>query len=192
LPYRQPATGLSGSAKRSRQSLPRPAAQYSLIYDLPDRELLDLAYIFDVPSQGVSDEIGDALTAGAQRWISCHPRSRFTYCDLSDRVILVNTRPHFNWRTLCIDDPIQLAVFQLLDQPVSIQSLERTLASRSELPSVTANQLTDLIRGWRCLGIVFEDSGQFIQVASEAVNQELLQVRSTSFALAGIPATADA
>jgi hypothetical protein len=55
----------------------RPAPQYMLIYDLPERELFDLAYLFKAPDQGVGDEIGDALTAMAREWDDCHPRCRF-------------------------------------------------------------------------------------------------------------------
>jgi ribosomal peptide maturation radical SAM protein 1 len=170
----------------------RPAAQYYMNYNIAEPELFDLAYIFDAPQRGVSDEVGGAINAAVRQWLDCHRRSRFTYCDLSDRVVLVNTRPHFDWRTLCIDDPVQLAAFRLLDQPVSIRSLQRSVASRPELPAVTADYIAELMRHWRELGIVFEDSGQFIQVASEAANQELLRLRSTSFALAGTLAAAPA
>jgi ribosomal peptide maturation radical SAM protein 1 len=158
----------------------RPAAHFALIYDLPEKELFDLVYLFDAPGMGVGDEIGAALTSAAQEWAQCHVTSRFTYCDLPDRVVLVNTRPHFDWRTICLEDPVDLAVFRLLDQPRTVASLERRLRDRADLRTVTRTEIADLMQRWRGLGILFEDCGRFVQVASEATNDELLHVRSTA------------
>ena len=39
----------------------KPAKMYSIIYDLPESELKDLAYVFDAPALGVTDAIGREL-----------------------------------------------------------------------------------------------------------------------------------
>lgn len=147
----------------------RPDPQYSLIYDLPESELNDLAYLFSAPPQGIGKQTASVLDAAIDDWKRAYPHSRLTYCDLGHSITLVSDRPGFQWSVLLLEDPLELAAFRLLDQPHNLPSLARKL-------SVGEPLLQQLLDKWRNLGVVFTESGTYIQVAPEARNQAVLHI----------------
>lgn len=149
----------------------RPAPQYQLIYDLPESELMDLAYLFDVRPQGIGEQVETQLAEAVDEWQREYPRSRLTFHDLGDEIILVSRRRHFDWHVLRLTVPHEIATFRLLDQPHTIGSV----AQRTSRPEP---EVTQLLRRWRELGLVFEDGGQFIHVAPRPMNQGLLRIDS--------------
>jgi ribosomal peptide maturation radical SAM protein 1 len=151
----------------------RPDPQYGVTYDLPARELRDLAYLFAASPLGVDEGVVDRLREASRDWKSHYlGGSRLTYLDLGDEIMLVNSRPHFSWHAMIVREPAEMDIFRLLDQPHSVNYLVRKLAR----PAVTQPVVSDLLSRWQELGLVFTDGGQFIQVASIATNQELLRV----------------
>lgn len=147
----------------------RPAAQYRLNYDLPESELMDLAYIFDTPIQGIDETLAETLDRAVTHWQHEYARSRLTHHDLGDEIVLVSQRRHYDWHVLRLTDPMQVAAFRQLDQPHSVASLARRLDEPQ-------SQVAALLAHWRELGIVFADADQFIQIAPRAMNQELIRI----------------
>jgi ribosomal peptide maturation radical SAM protein 1 len=164
----------------------KPAKMYSIIYDLPESELKDLAYVFDAPALGVTDEIGRELDRTIAQWRRAYyeRRARLTYADIGDSIVLVSDRDGYPWHTHVIDDKDEAAIFGLLSQPRSFESLEQytseSLGGRVDLPG--------LLDRWRELGIIFHDGGQMIHVAVEAHNQELTRVSAPGIASRAIAA----
>jgi ribosomal peptide maturation radical SAM protein 1 len=146
-----------------------PAEHYSVTYDLPESELLDLAYLFAAEPQGISETEVLRLREATSEWEALYPHSRLTHCDLGDRIVLTNTRRGFDWRVHCVEEPFERAVFELLDQPHSI----RALAAKT---STQDTDVAELMDRWLNLGLVFTENGQFVQVAPAATNQELLRI----------------
>lgn len=152
----------------------RPSQMYRVIYDLPERELHDLAYVFEAPDLGVTDEIAQGLERAIAQWRHAYyeRRSRLTFSDSGDSVVLVSDRADYAWRTFVIDDRDEATIFRRLSQPRSYESLmqyaQTSLAGRVNLPK--------LLERWRDLGLIFSDGGQMIHVAAEARNQELTRV----------------
>jgi ribosomal peptide maturation radical SAM protein 1 len=149
-----------------------PAPQYALNYDLPEAELLDLAYLFSVPARGVDESVGDLLRAAADRWQREYPHSRLSHVDLGEEVVLVSRRRDFDWTVLRLTDPVQVAVFRLLDQPHTVSSLARKLAD----PAAGEAALAQLLAEWVRLGIVFTETDHYVQLAPPATNHELLRI----------------
>ncbi|PTA47534.1 RiPP maturation radical SAM C-methyltransferase [Micromonospora sp. RP3T] len=147
----------------------RPAAQYLLNYDLPESELMNLAYIFDVPQRGIGTDLAARLDAAVTEWQDEYARSRLTHLDLGHEIVLVSRRRHFDWHVVRLTDAGEVAAFRLLDQPHSLGSLARRL-SRPE------PELAALLERWRELGVVFTDGGQFVHVAPRSMNQHLLRI----------------
>lgn len=159
----------------------RAAPHYRVSYDLPDRELQDLAYLFSAAAQGVGGEVAARLDDEMRRWKKAYyGGSRLTHCDLGTEIILVSTRPSFDWRVLALRDPVEVAVFRLLDQPHTAAAAIRKLAGLE----VSAPMLADLLARWQAIGLVFAENNQFIHVACAATNQELQRLNMTRFALA--------
>jgi ribosomal peptide maturation radical SAM protein 1 len=151
-----------------------PAAHYRHIYDLPEAELTDLVYVFDSPKRGIDSHCLDRLRRAVAEWKDAYVRSRLTHCDLGDHIVLVDTRPGFTWHVLDLDDPLEVTVFRLLDQPRKAEVLARAAADAH--PGVTLSQIADLLARWQALGLVFAEGGQFVQVAPAVANQDLMRL----------------
>ncbi|MFI9585980.1 RiPP maturation radical SAM C-methyltransferase [Streptomyces sp. NPDC052236] len=147
----------------------RPAFQYRETYRLPEGELADLAYVFTAPLRGIGTDLGDALTEAVGTWRERYPDSRLTYQDTGDRIVLVNTRPAYDWRVIELTDPVELALFRLLDRPRSAAALA------ARIPGGAA-AVTPLIRRWSDLGLLFHDHGSCLHAAVESDNQLLMRV----------------
>jgi ribosomal peptide maturation radical SAM protein 1 len=161
----------------------RPHPQYSLIYDLPEAELFDLGYLFEAPSRGIEAAVADRLAAAVAEWESVYSSSRLTQSDRGDHIALVNRRPAFDWTTLRVDDPVEMAALRLLDRPHQPAALARKLAVLE--PAVTEGDVVELLGRWRELGLIFADGGQVVLTAVSATNQKLRQVNR----VAGDPVT---
>ncbi|ROO52450.1 ribosomal peptide maturation radical SAM protein 1 [Micromonospora sp. Llam0] len=147
----------------------RPAAQYRLIYDLPESELMDLAYIFDTPTQGIDEDLAETLDRAVTGWQHEYARSRLTHHDLGTEIVLVSERRQFDWHVLRLTDPTEIAAFRQLDQPHSVASLARRISASEEA-------VATLLARWSDLGLLFSDADQFIQIAPQAMNQDLLRI----------------
>lgn len=160
----------------------RPAKQYRFIYDLPEAEMFDLAYIFEVPPRGIADDVVERLNAAIVAWQHAYAGSRLTHCDLSDRIVLVSRRRAFDWTVLELTDPGEAALFRLLDQPHTVAAAARKLrAGAGDRAPASPDgpgegRVREILRHWRGLGLVYEDGGQYVHVASASVNQELLRL----------------
>ncbi|MFV8133092.1 RiPP maturation radical SAM C-methyltransferase [Streptomyces syringium] len=152
----------------------RPAEPYRITYDLPEAEMFDLAYVFDVPPRGVGEDVVRRLNDALIAWKGAYAASRLTHCDLGERILLVSRRRGFDWRTLELTDPVEVALFRLLDQPHTLVAAARKL--REEHPGSDAGTIGATLRRWRELGLVFADGGQYVHVAPPAVNEELLRL----------------
>ncbi|MER5771865.1 RiPP maturation radical SAM C-methyltransferase [Streptomyces sp. NPDC001985] len=155
--------------------IPRPAAHYRYVYDLPEAELADLVYIFDSPRRGITPSCVDRLRRAVDAWADGYVRSRLTHCDLGEHIVLVDTRPGFDWRVLDLTDPVEVTVFRLLDTPRSPDALLRGAAAGHG--GVTRARIDELLARWRELGLVFAEGGHAVHVVPASANQDLMRVR---------------
>lgn len=155
----------------------RPHRQYLINYDLPEAELMDLAYVFSVPDQGIDEQVADLLLAAATRWQQEYATSRLSHTVLGEEILLVSRRAGFDWTTHRLTDPAQVATFRLLDLPHTLPALSRKLAEAGyELPVPTLDRL---MADWVALGVVFTESGHYVHVAPESRNQHLMRIDMT-------------
>jgi len=152
----------------------RPDPQYKMIYDLPESELFDLAYLFDVPPRGIGEDVAGELAAAVDRWTDVYQGSRLTCADRGDHVELVSRRPDFDWGTLIVDDPFELTALRLLDRPHAPAALLRKLADK--FPGLGEDAVSALLGRWRELGLVYTDGGQHVLTAPLANNQALIRI----------------
>ncbi|OIJ69153.1 RiPP maturation radical SAM C-methyltransferase [Streptomyces mangrovisoli] len=161
--FKRPELGFTGL---------RPEEHYRFTYDLPEAELHDLAYVFEAPERGITEETVTRLNDALAAWKKQHVDARLTHTDLGDRIVLVSDRRAFDWRTTELTGPLELAAFRLLDQPHTPAALLRKLGGEG----ATEEAVQELLRTWLELGVVFTDGGQYVHVAPAAVNQSLLRL----------------
>ncbi|WP_043687323.1 RiPP maturation radical SAM C-methyltransferase [Streptomyces xylophagus] len=148
----------------------KPDAQYRRNYNLPESEMLDLGYLFTAPHRGIDETTSDVLKAAGERWQAEHVHSRLSGVDLDDRIVLVSRRKDFDWTTMTLQDPFEVAVFRLLDQPHSVPALLHKLGGEA-----SSTKLEALLSDWSRLGLVFTDDEHWVHIVPTATNQELLR-----------------
>lgn len=149
----------------------RPHRQYAMIYDLPETDLLDIAYLFDTPEKGIGADVRQALFAALDAWEEQHSGSILTWEDDGDAVVLTNTRPDFDWDRIELRTPAEVAAFHILDQPRSRPALRAALERKGTPADVDA-----LLDQWRELGLIFTDEDRHIHVATTVENQRLCRI----------------
>ncbi|UWE11356.1 RiPP maturation radical SAM C-methyltransferase [Actinacidiphila bryophytorum] len=156
----------------------RPHRQYSLIYDLPDTELADLAYLFETPDRGIDGKLAKELDQALREWGGNHVRSRLSYTDLGDRIELSNSRPGFAWRSMTLADPVEVELFRALHNPRSLEQLERRAVSGGG--GWDTGRVETLLADWRRAGLIFVEADRAVQVATEDENQLMCRIRRES------------
>jgi len=151
----------------------RPHRQYAMIYDLPEAELLDIAYLFDTPKQGIGEDVEEALFTALGAWEEQHHVSTLTHEDDGDTIVLTNTRPDFDWDRIELRTPAEAAAFRVLDQPRSRPALRTALERKGVTADVDA-----LLDEWGRLGLIFSDEDRHIHVATTVENQRLCRIAS--------------
>lgn len=154
-----------------------PDRQYSIIYDLPERQLYDLAYLFDYEPCGIDRQQAQLLGEHIDRWRTRHAGSTLTYRDLGEHIELENTRPGFDWQTVDLIAPEAAQLFRELDQPRTVGSLRRSLSASHIVPEDHCEQtVRALLDEWTDLGLLFTDDGRYVHVATSADNQWLCRL----------------
>ncbi|MFJ7249396.1 RiPP maturation radical SAM C-methyltransferase [Kitasatospora sp. NPDC098652] len=151
-------------------AITRPALQYRATYHLPESELNELAYVFSAPPRGIGGDLAERLSAAVDTWLARFPDSRLSYRDAGARIVLVNTRPGYDWRAVELTDPVELAVFRLLDRPRSAAALA------AKVPGGAA-AVGPVLEHFTALGLLFHDGDGYLQVAVESDNQVLMRMR---------------
>ncbi|MFG2862199.1 RiPP maturation radical SAM C-methyltransferase [Streptomyces sioyaensis] len=148
------------------------APQYGLTYDLPEKELFDIAYIFKATHQGIGNDTAWKLRAAMGEWRDARWRSQLSYFETAEGITLTNTRPGFDWDVIQLTTDVELALFQLLDQPRTLEYLERQCSKRFGQSDVSS-----VIDRWMELGLLFTDDGRMIHVVTKDRNQRFMQIR---------------
>ncbi|AJC56911.1 radical SAM domain-containing protein [Streptomyces sp. 769] len=148
------------------------APQYGLTYDLPEQELFGIAYIFKATHQGIGNDMAWKLRAAMDTWRDGHRHSQLSYFETEESITLTNTRPGFDWHVIQLTTDVEIALFQLLDQPRSLPYLERECAKRLGQTDVGA-----VIDRWMEPGLLFTDDGRLIHVVTKDRNQRFMQIR---------------
>jgi hypothetical protein len=134
----------------------KPARQYVITYDLPLAQLGELAYVFDAAPRGIGGTMAERLTLAVREWQRNYGSSRLCFYDTGDEIVLVNSRPAFDWTVLRLTDPAELSTFRTLTQPTSLRRIDAALARR-----------------WRELGLLFAEGGRVIHVATRGADEDL-------------------
>jgi magnesium-protoporphyrin IX monomethyl ester (oxidative) cyclase len=156
----------------------RPHWQYSMIYDLPEPRLRQLAYLFETSHRGIDKPLARQFEQGLTDWYRNRHDSALSYRDRGDVIELANTRPGFDWREIELPTPAAVQLFRELGQPRTAASLCASLRGTGAVPADRCEPVVrDLLAEWTGLGLVFTDDGRFVHVATSAENQWLCRVR---------------
>jgi ribosomal peptide maturation radical SAM protein 1 len=145
----------------------RPSPMYDHVYDLPERELEDLAYQFAAPARGIDATVADALRAAIDRWKRDHDTSTLTWRPVDGGIAIDDARRGRPRREYVLHDPVQARAYQLLERPRAVAGLARAL--RAEGLAAGEDELREWLDELRGAGLVFEDGGRAVALATGRV-----------------------
>lgn len=148
-----------------------PRDYYALVFDLPEAELSDIAYIFHSETRGIRGAVEEDLREAIAEWRMEYSHSRFVHWDLGDRIALRSERIGIPWSDKEITDPREVRLYRLLDSPKGVDGLTRH--TRGEW---VAEELATVLNEWADDGILFCEGPRFVAIAGESTNSELLKV----------------
>jgi ribosomal peptide maturation radical SAM protein 1 len=155
--YNQPGLGF-----RTRVA----ASHYAHIYNLPQSELDDIAYVFDAPPAGIGEDLAESLKTEVNRWRSSYANSSLIMWQAGEK-IFVEDRRYGADKIQYLVHPYEVAAFRALLRPRSIGGLARHLKERGHSAS------RETLSSWLCelkqMGWVFEDADRYVALPTEAV-----------------------
>jgi ribosomal peptide maturation radical SAM protein 1 len=161
----------------------RPAECYRIIYDLPERELNDLVYVFDSPPQGVGDSILGRLRELAYQWQEAYnANSTLTWIDKETCIDIEDNRVGWSFGAYRISDPIYCALMRVLERPmppVACLNHITTQCHQTDLHDITA-RLSELKKR----GLVFFDGSHYVRLCTERAPY---RIRPTATGARSIP-----
>jgi ribosomal peptide maturation radical SAM protein 1 len=140
---------------------------YRHVYDLDEADLYDMVYVFDTPPRGLTDDEAHELSRLVALWRERYPDSALVRQYDGDSIVLADRRVGWPAAEYRIDAPELCAAYRALEHGRSVPGLRRQLeADGIRLAEDTlAHWLADLAAS----GLVFEESGQWITLATALV-----------------------
>jgi ribosomal peptide maturation radical SAM protein 1 len=143
-----------------------PAECYSYIYDLTTAELADMVYLYDCPDGGIVDAREVELQQAVADWQERHGPSYLKAHRAEDVVYIDDGRVGWPPRRHVIDDPRQAAAYVALADDSTPDGIVRQVAAAGQ--SATVGDVATWLRLWKVAGLVFEDGGRWVALATSA------------------------
>ena len=149
----------------------KPADLYRHTYDLPEAELVDLAYHFECDHAGISEDVAAELSAKLDRWQQDYPYSFLIADDQGDRIVIDDRRrgrPQARheltgWHA---------EAYRALSRPRSVTALRARLAEQGH--DVDAPALETWLATALQQGLVFSDGSGYVALATRGAPHHLL------------------
>jgi len=148
-----------------------PASFYPIVYNLPREELMEMAYLFETPPQGLQGDAARRLKAAADKWQEVYTDSELRYRDDGQNIYIEDRRAGWTPADHIYTDPYQVTLFRVVRRPQTPASAAEALKKAGF--EVSAEKVAQDLAGWRKEGLVFEDGGKFISLALEDSPQRI-------------------
>lgn len=146
----------------------RPSLFYSLLYDLPVQELTDIVYIFDDDKHGVGDEVINDMQRAIEDWHEAYRAdSTLVKYQTPNEIVIEDRRVGWSKRDHVISDPVSISLLDALSKPRSVSSLRQIVNKQGH--KVNESSVIDRLETFKNDGLVFDDDGQFIALATNNI-----------------------
>jgi ribosomal peptide maturation radical SAM protein 1 len=144
-----------------------PAKFYSLVYQLPEAELEDIAYIFESVPEGVSEEFGRKLLQTVYEWQDHYSEANFSYRRGPDGTLyFYDTRPCAIEREFKLTDPLHVLAHQELNTARSPEGLRKRLQEQMvDSRLETTEYLEQWCQEMSARGVLYEDESKYLALA---------------------------
>ncbi len=144
----------------------RPAPWYPIVYDLPEHEVADMAFLFRCEPHGIDDATAASLVAAGDAWRESYPQSTLTQRVTESSVVLTDRRVGWPERDHVLEG-LPAAAYLTLARQLTVAALRAALrAGGHDLADGAADgELQELLLSWRRDGLVYEDDGTWVALA---------------------------
>ena len=140
----------------------KPAECYKYIYG--DADLTDMVYVYDYAAAGIDGATERALVDVVAHWRANNAASSLEQRKVDGALVIADRRVGWPLRDIAISDPAQVAVYERLRVAAIPETLRKHLAEAGFAVDVEA--ITGWLADWRAQGLVFEDEGRFVALAT--------------------------
>jgi len=141
----------------------RPSPLYNHVYDLPSGELGELAYQFWSEPQGIQGATLERLAQAVRTWKSGYSSSWLTcHAEADGALVVKDRRAGWDPRDIRIPSGPPADLYTALRHPRTPQAL-REMAGDADLAQRWCRQ-------WRAEGLIFEDGGRLVALATQRAN----------------------
>jgi ribosomal peptide maturation radical SAM protein 1 len=140
---------------------------YRHVYDLAEEDLRDMVYLFDAPPQGLSEADARELHALLDAWKAGYSDSSLVRARDVGGIVISDRRAGWPAADHRIDDPAMCAVYAELEQGRSVPALVRHL--EQDGLAWSEDKLLAWLKELDSAGLVFEDQGQWIALATTSI-----------------------
>jgi ribosomal peptide maturation radical SAM protein 1 len=145
----------------------RPAQFYSFIYDLPEKELSDLVYMFDANAAGIDGIAEQTLHEAVERWLVAYPGSVLWMTERTDGALEVHDqRSGWPERHHALRD-WRRDGYHALCRGRGPAALHRVLTEAGH--RVGAGEVQRWLAALQADGLVFADDGSYVALALDQV-----------------------
>lgn len=144
-----------------------PSELYAHVYDLPQAELDDVAYLWDTEYLGIGGDVRDELERLVEEWKKRYYESTLVRVVIDGRIHLEDRRSGWPERDHLIEDPVLVAAYWELEHGRSAEAIRARLAEQGlDLP---AADLEAWLAGLLEAGLVFTENGRWLALAASSV-----------------------
>ncbi|HEU5471034.1 MAG TPA: RiPP maturation radical SAM C-methyltransferase [Actinophytocola sp.] len=144
-----------------------PAAIYRHVYDLPQRELADLVYLFDTDAAGIRGPVVEALHQAIEDWEKRHHDSTLVRFESPDGIGVRDRRSGWPERDHRIEDPVLVAAYHQLEHGRSARAIRDRLTD--EGLAITGPRLAAWLDELDEAGLLFRDGDRYLALATTDV-----------------------
>lgn len=143
----------------------RTSAQlYRHVYNLPEDKVSDMVYLFDTPSQGLTDEEAAQLRKLLDQWSNRYSQSYLQRSNVDGAIVLQDRRAGWPTEDIVIEEPDLVKAYNELENGRTMVSLYNRLIDADGNPNI------DSLRRWGAelfeRGVLFEERGYFVTLAT--------------------------
>jgi len=149
----------------------RPSLFYSMLYGLPTAELEDIVYIFDDDKAGVGDAVINDMHRAVEIWQEAYRASTLIMSETADGILIEDRRIGWQRRDHLLSEPVAAAIYRALARPHHAAALAARLEQEGH--ALGEDQLARHLESFRRDGLVFEDDGTFVALATGTIPYRL-------------------
>ncbi|WP_397539523.1 RiPP maturation radical SAM C-methyltransferase [Rummeliibacillus pycnus] len=159
-----------------------PAKFYKLVYDLPEKELMDMAYIFESNKAGLSENQADILRNVINDWQMLYTNAEFYYrYNMNGELYFFDTRGIKDEKETYWKDPLHIEIFKELNTVKTIKALKNRLNAKLSDDRINNGYFEEFLNSKSKEGYFYKEDDKYLSLAIPYDSQRIRSNRYLEF-----------